>query len=206
VNQPLAAISLYLDAVRRLLAAGNVGGAQPVIERVAEQAGRARAIVQRLREMVRTGTAERRLENLAKTIEEATALSLVGVGHELSLEIRVAADAGEAFIDRIQIQQVLLNLMRNAVEAMAGSPHRTLTIATLATGEMVEISVADTGPGLPETVRARLFQPFVTTKPTGMGVGLSVCRAIVEAHGGELRAEAGVGGGTVFRLTVPRSG
>jgi two-component system sensor kinase FixL len=203
VNQPLAAISLYLDGVRRLLAAGNVAGAQPVIERVAEQASRARAIVSRLRDMVRTGTTERRPESLAKTIEEASALAMVGVGHEFTLEIHVAADAGTVLIDRIQIQQVLLNLMRNAIEAMAEQPRRVLTVTTSAIGAMVEISVADTGPGLPDIVRARLFQAFVTTKPAGMGVGLSVCRAIVEAHGGELRAEDLPGGGTVFRLTVP---
>ena len=121
------------------------------------------------------------------TIEEASALALVGVGQGLKLDIRVAEDAAEAVIDKIQIQQVLLNLMRNAVEAMADSARRELTISARRAGDMVEISVADTGPGLPEQVRARLFQPFVTTKADGMGVGLSVCRAIVEAHGGELR-------------------
>ena len=205
VNQPLAAISLYLDGVRRLLAGGNQQAAQQVLDRVAEQAGRARDIVQRLREMVRTGTTERRVENLSKTIEEASALALVGVGPELTFDIRVGPDAAEAFIDRIQIQQVLLNLMRNAIEAMAGSPRRALTVATGVDEAMVEISVTDSGPGLPEVVRTRLFQPFVTTKTTGMGVGLSVCRTIVDAHGGELRADDAPGGGTVFRFTVPRS-
>ena len=124
----------------------------------------------------------------------------------MKLDIRVNDDAAEVVIDQIQIQQVLLNLMRNATEAMAASTQRELTITAARAGDMVEISVADTGSGLPESVRARLFQPFVTTKPNGMGVGLSVCRTIVEAHGGELRAEDGAGGGTVFRLTVPRPG
>lgn len=107
---------------------------------------------------------------------------------------------------RVQIQQVLLNLMRNAAKAMADSARRELSVTTACVGDMVEISVADTGPGLPETVRARLFQPFVTTKPTGIGVGLSVCRTIVEAHGGKLRAENAPGGGTVFRFSLPRAG
>ena len=95
--------------------------------------------------------------------------------------------------------------MRNAVEAMAAMARRELTISAVRLGDMVEIRVADTGPGLPEPVRAKLFQPFVTTKPDGMGVGLSVCRAIVEAHGGELHGGDAIGGGTVFRFTVPAS-
>jgi two-component system sensor kinase FixL len=105
-----------------------------------------------------------------------------------------------------QIQQVLLNLMRNAAEAMAGWGRCELSVTMACVGDMVEISVADTGPGLPETVRERLFQPFVTTKPAGMGVGLSVCRTIVEVHGGQIRAEEVPGGGTVFRFTAPRAG
>ena len=146
---------------------------------------------------------ERRVESLSKTIEEASSLALLGIGQGLKLNIRVDDDADEAVIDKVQIQQVLLNLVRNAAEAMDGSAQRELSIATARAGGMVEISVADTGPGLPESVRARLFEPFVTTKPNGMGIGLSVSRTIIEAHGGEIRAERGAGGGTVFRLTVP---
>ena len=204
VNQPLTAMTNYLNGVRRLLAAGNQQAAQGAIERIAEQADRARQIIQRLRDLVRKGETERRVEGVLTTIEEASALALVGIGQGVRLQIRVADDAAEAVIDKIQIQQVLLNLMRNAVEAMAGSVRRELSITAASAGDMVEISVADTGPGLPESVRARLFQPFVTTKPAGMGVGLSVCRTIVEAHGGELRAEDAAGAGTVFRLTVLR--
>jgi two-component system sensor kinase FixL len=205
VNQPLTAMSMYLNGVRRLLDSGKQEAAEQAMDRIAEQADRARQIIQRLRDLVKKGETEKRIENLPKTIEEASALALIGVGQGLKLDIRVNSNAAEAFIDKIQIQQVLLNLMRNAAEAMAGSARRELSVATIRAGDMIEISVADTGPGLPETVRARLFQPFVTTKPEGMGVGLSVCRAIVEAHGGELRAEDAVGGGTVFRLTVPHA-
>jgi two-component system sensor kinase FixL len=189
--------------MRRLLTAGNQQGAELAMERIAEQANRAQQIIQRLRNLVKKNEEERRVESLTTVIEEASALALVGVGPGLKLNIRVAADAAEAAIDKIQIQQVLLNLMRNAAEAMDASPRRELSITTARAEEMVEISVADTGPGLPELVRAKLFEPFVTTKPNGMGVGLSVCRPIVEAHGGELRAGDVEGGGTVFRLTVP---
>jgi two-component system, LuxR family, sensor kinase FixL len=203
VNQPLTAITNYLSGARRLLAAGNQHGAQQAMERITEQADRARQIIQRLRDLARKGEPERQPESLLRTIEEASALALIGIGQGLKLTIDVDGSAAEAVIDKIQIQQVLLNLMRNAAEAMAESDRRELSVTTARAGDMVEISVADTGPGLPPLVRARLFQPFVTTKPHGMGVGLSVCRTIVEAHGGELCAEDRYGGGTVFRLTIP---
>jgi len=204
VNQPLAAMANYINGARRLIAAGNPEGAARAIDLVGEQGERASQIIRRLRELVRKGESERRPESLTVTIEEASAIALAGVGQRLKLEIRIAEDASEAMIDKIQIQQVLLNLMRNAVEAMAGADRRELAVSANRLGEMVEIRITDTGPGLPEAVRARLFQPFVTTKSDGMGVGLSVCRAIVEAHGGELHAEDVEGGGTVFRFTVPR--
>jgi len=105
--------------------------------------------------------------------------------------------------DRIQIEQVLLNLMRNAVEAMQGAPRRELRVITTARHDgMTEVGVIDTGPGLAPEVAAQLFQPFVTTKKHGMGVGLSICRTIVESHGGHIWAEAIPGGGTAFRFTL----
>jgi two-component system sensor kinase FixL len=202
VNQPLTAIASYLSGIRRLLAAGNQAAAQQAMQKVVEQGDRARQIIQRIRDHVSKRATEKQVESLLGTIEEASALAMVGV-HGLKLKIQVDEDAREAVIDKIQIQQVLLNLMRNAAEAMAGLARRELSITAIRTKNMIEISVADTGPGLPEAVRARLFQPFVTTKLDGMGVGLSVCHTIVEAHGGALRAEEGRGGGTVFRLTLP---
>jgi two-component system sensor kinase FixL len=205
VNQPLTAMANYLSGARRLLGAGNQEAAQQALTRIAEQAERAREIIRRLRELMRKGETEQRVENLPKTIEEASALALVGLGQNVKLDIRFGSDTGEALIDRIQIQQVLLNLMRNAIEAMVDSARRELVVTTAAAGALIEISVADTGPGLPDSVRARLFQPFVTTKPAGMGVGLSVCRTIIEAHGGELRSEDAEGGGTVFRFTVRKA-
>jgi two-component system sensor kinase FixL len=203
VNQPLAAMINYINGARRLFAAGNQAGGQQAIERVAEQADRARQIIRRLRDLAKKNESEKRRESVPATIEEAAALALVGVGQKLKLDIRVAEDASEAVIDKIQIQQVLINLMRNAVEAMASMARRELSVTASRLNEMVEIRVTDNGPGLPETVRARLFEPFVTTKPDGMGVGLSVCRAIVEAHGGELHGGDAPGGGTVFRFTIP---
>lgn len=206
IMQPLAAITNYINGARRLFAAGNPAAAQQAVERIAEQADRARQIIQRLRDLVKKGGTEKRVESLLPTIEEVGTLALLGAGPGLKLDIRVDNDAAEAVIDKIQIQQVLLNLMRNAVEAMAGSARRELAISAGRTGDMVEIRVTDTGPGLPEPVRSQLFQPFVTTKAGGMGVGLSVSRTIVEAHGGEIHAEDADGGGAVFRFTVPYAG
>jgi two-component system sensor kinase FixL len=123
------------------------------------------------------------------------------------LTVQVGSAEPQVEIDKVQVQQVLFNLMRNGIEAMQDQPRRKLVVATKsAQAGMVEISVADTGSGLPEEVRSRLFQPFVTTKPTGMGIGLSVCQGIVQLHGGRLWAEDRCGGGTVFRFTVRRAG
>jgi two-component system sensor kinase FixL len=122
----------------------------------------------------------------------------------MEVSYRLDPDVSLVFVDKIQIQQVLVNLMRNAVEAMADSPRRSLTVTTrLLSADTVEISVADTGPGLRRELIARLFQPLVTTKRRGMGLGLSICRTIVEAHGGRLWRDRNPVGGTIFRFTLP---
>ena len=205
LNQPLSAIANYLKGSRRLLEANHEAGPiREALDKAAEQALRAGEIIRRLRDFVSRGETERRVESLPKLIEEASALALVGA-KERDVRVRFVFDpaADLVLVDRVQIQQVLLNLMRNAVEAMAVSPRRELTLATSA-GEdgMIEVAVADTGPGLAEEVATQLFQPFVTTKRQGMGVGLSISRTIIDAHGGRIWAERNTGGGTVFRFTV----
>jgi two-component system sensor kinase FixL len=117
-------------------------------------------------------------------------------------------------VEKVQIQQVLLNLMRNAIEAMEDSERKELCVSTsLAENEkdeqgrpMIEVSVADTGSGISKEIASRLFEPFVTTKPAGMGVGLSISKRIVEAHRGRLWAEPNRGGGTVFHVTLRQAG
>jgi two-component system sensor kinase FixL len=205
VDQPLTAIANYARGVRRLLTPDIPPALHEAIAKMSEQATRAHAIVQSIRGLVKKETRPARTEDLRVIIEEAIALALVGAGRTVDLALRLDPEARHADLDRVQVQQVLLNLVRNAVQAMEGAPVQRLTIATAARGDRVEISVADSGPGLPEAVRARLFQPFVTTKVGGLGVGLSICRAIVQAHGGELIAETPPGGGTVFRFTVAGS-
>lgn len=202
VNQPLTAVTNYLGGARRLLARGRGEAADAALERALEQSQRARQIIENLREFVRKGHTEHRVEQLPTVINEATRLAMAGA-RSVQLKLELDHSLGEAVIDKVQIQQVLFNLVRNAIEAMVESPRREITIRTAPADEFIEISVADTGPGLAEEVRANLFQPFTTTKPNGMGIGLSICRGIVQSHSGELRAEAAPGGGTVFRLTVP---
>jgi len=207
VNQPITAISNYVNACRRLVTSGSQEQVHAALERIASQTNRAREIVHRIREFVMKRDVQMRAENLPQMIHEAIALTRASVGGKRpALTIQMPPAGSQVEIDKVQVQQVLFNLLRNAIEAMQEQPRRELIVAAnSAGGEMVEISVADTGPGLPKEVRAKLFQPFVTTKPNGMGVGLSVCRSIVEAHHGRLWADDNPGGGTVFRFTVRRA-
>jgi two-component system, LuxR family, sensor kinase FixL len=207
LNQPLTAVTSYLSGCRRLLDGADIAQGQMLrdaIDRAADQALRAGTIIRRLRQFVARGETERRVENLVQLIEEASALALVGI-KESGVRVSFAFDrnAGFVLVDKIQIQQVILNLMRNAIEAMQETIKRELTISTAKAGDdLVQINVIDTGPGLAPEVVSHLFQPFVSTKPNGMGVGLSISRTIIEAHGGRLWAEVNPVGGTIFCLTL----
>jgi two-component system sensor kinase FixL len=207
INQPLTAISNYLKGCRRILErmeGETVPMLREAINEAAEQALRAGQVIRHLREFVARGESERHIESLPKLIEEASALALVGA-KERGIRVAFKFDPNAAFVlaDRIQIQQVLLNLIRNAIEAMQDHPRRELVVATMpAQDGSVEVSVRDTGPGIAPEIAAHLFQPFMTTKKHGMGVGLSICRTIVEAHGGKIQAASPPGEGTTFRFTL----
>ncbi len=208
LNQPLSAIANYMKGSRRLLENRSDEGLSTVrdaMDKAAEQAIRAGQIIRRLRDFVARGESERRVEDVKKLIEEASALALVGAkdkGVRVSFNFDPRCDF--VLADKVQVQQVLLNLMRNAIEAMEAVDKRELTVSTsLAKENFVDISVVDTGSGIAPEISAQLFQPFVTTKRQGMGVGLSISRTIVEAHGGSIAPRANPNGGTIFSFTLP---
>ena len=212
LNQPLTAIANYCEAARDLLPAeGNdesLALVREALDEAAKETLRAGQIVQRLREFVRPGEAERRVESLARLVTEANALALVGTReHGIEVQVQLDPRADDVFVDRIQIQQVLTNLVRNAIDAMLDSPIRSLVIRSEASpDDLVTLTIEDTGSGIDPEIAPQLFQPFVSSKQHGMGVGLSICRTIVEAQGGRIWFEPRPEGGTAFHFTLPSGG
>ena len=209
LNQPLTAIASFGEAAAAVLE----GPGEPdkamlreVIGEMAEQSLRAGGIVRRLREFVSSGDLAKTVEDLPKVIEEASALALMGAREKgIATHFTFAPDATPVLIERVQIQQVLINLIRNALEAMEDVPNKRLNVTTSLLDETtVQVSIADTGSGIDPQVRENLFQAFNSSKESGMGLGLSICRTIVEAHGGRIRALDGIEGGTEFQFTLIR--
>jgi two-component system, LuxR family, sensor kinase FixL len=208
LNQPLSAIANYMKGSRRLLEnrqEEGVGLLRDAMDKAADQALRAGDIIRRLRDFVARGESERRVEDVKKLIEEASALALVGAKDKgVRVRFSFAPRLNYVLADKVQVQQVLLNLIRNAIDAMENATTRELVIGTTAAPEnMIEITVADTGAGIAPEIAAQLFQPFVTTKSQGMGVGLSISRTIIESHGGSIAQRPNPGGGTIFYFTLP---
>ena len=207
LNQPLSAISNYLKGSRRILESNTdeqSATLRDALDKAGDQAMRAGQIIRRLRDFVSRGESERRVESITKLVEEASALALVGV-KDCGIKVRFQFDPAVDLVlaDRVQVQQVLLNLIRNAMDAMEESVSRDLVIAIKPESRNhVCVSVADTGSGISPDVAEQLFQPFITTKRHGMGVGLSISRTIVEAHGGRIWVEPNPQGGTIFNFTL----
>ena len=210
LNQPLTAIANYMAVGRDLISESKpetISLLREALDEAGKEALRAGKIVRRLRDFVSKGEIESRILSLTNLINDATTLGLVGAREKgVSWSIEIEPDIDNVLADRVQIQQVMVNLMRNAIEAMAESPSKHLSIRARPLGrEQVEISVADSGHGVPDELIGQLFQPFITTKAQGMGLGLSICRTIVEAHGGHLSVQSEDGGGTTFTFTLRRA-
>nr|WP_228275286.1 PAS domain S-box protein [Sphingosinithalassobacter tenebrarum] len=212
INQPITAVVSYVRGARNLLGGENPDAddramIEEALDLATEEAMRAGGIVRRLREFVARGDLEKSVEDLPALVAEAGKLALIGA-REKGVEERFDIDpaASPVLADKVQVQQVLINLMRNAIEAMADSPERVLTVSTaIQDAEFVRVTVADTGPGVAPEIAADLFRAFNSSKTDGMGLGLSICRTIVEANGGRIWMEPGVHGGAVFHFTLTRA-
>ena len=208
LNQPLAAVSNFISGAKRLAAKAPDAPAalHAALDSAGQGAHRAGEIVRRVRELVARGTVTVQAESVVRLVEEASVLAfvdakLLGIAH------RIALDPAEQWVlcDRIQIQQVLINLIRNAIDAIARAETREILISSRPAGDRIEISVADTGPGIAPEHLDTLFSQFMTTKSGGMGIGLPISRTIVELHGGQIWAENRPEGGALFRFTLPKA-
>lgn len=208
LNQPLSAIANYVHGSARLVQEWEGEKAERLrdaLKEAGEQSIRAGQIIKHLREFVTKGETEKSPQNIRQLVEEAGALALVGSREKgVRTLFDFASGVEHVMVDRIQIQQVLTNLMRNAVEAMKDAPVRELRVGIRPSGDDdVMIVVEDSGPGISDDVADQLFKPFMTTKPGGMGIGLSISKRIVEAHGGEMTVSRSQLGGACFSFTLP---
>lgn len=207
LNQPLSAIANYVHGSARLLQDWEGEKAERLrdaLKEAGQQSLRAGQIIRHLREFVTKGETEKTPQNLRQLIEEAGALALVGSrekGVRSVFEFTPGADL--VLVDRVQIQQVMINLMRNAVEAMKDTPRKELRVQIKPQGSDVAVVVEDSGPGIADEIAPELFKPFTTTKAGGMGVGLSISKRIIEAHGGQMTVSRSVLGGARFSFTLP---
>ncbi len=210
LNQPLTAAASLAGAVSLELRkhdARDYGEVGEMLDDVVSEVRRASEIIRQMRDFIRKRKTAKSLHNINAVIEDAAAIALLGVETSgVRVLRRFDENLGEALLDRIQLQQVVINLIRNAIDAMENVPFRELTISTDRRDDLIEIKVADTGCGIMPDLADRLFDPFVTTKDDGMGIGLSISKSIIEAHGGRISAEPNTPRGSVFIIRVPIAG
>ncbi len=205
LNQPLASIANYAYVGKQALSENSVARATQMFDELLTQSLRAGEILQHLRAFVNKTPMQRTTVSVNGLIEHVVSL-MDGDFRSSGVEPVLALDSGlpEVCVDSIQVQQVILNLVRNALDAMAGvaPPRRSLKITSTSNGNLVEVAVSDSGIGLSANDLERVFEDFYTTRTEGMGMGLSISRSIIEAHGGRLQAEANPGPGMTFRFTL----
>ncbi|MFK8252395.1 two-component system sensor histidine kinase NtrB [Ancylobacter terrae] len=206
LNQPLTALILYLQAIRRAHAKGvdlnEVVGT--ILDKAAGEAERAGHIIQRMRQFVEKREPERQQRDFDPLVDDAIELTLLGQRHRIRIDRRSAGELPLVMVDPVQIQQVVVNLVRNAIEATSHCADPAIRIETSCPGGAVKVEIQDNGPGIPEDALAKLFQAFSSTKRRGMGLGLAISRTIAQNHGGDLTVDPGGSGrGACFTLTLP---
>ena len=208
LNQPLAAITNYAKGCARRIAGGVGEPAEivPALDKIAAQAMRAGDIIRRLRSLLRKGEVRRELVDVNELVREvARFLDAEAREHAVRLQLDLAPEVPQVCVDAIQVEQVLVNLVRNGLEAVSGveGEARALLLQTTGTDDTLEVAVSDNGEGLSADIAEKMFDPLFSTKSGSLGMGLSISRSIVEAHGGRLWATANPGRGTTFRFTLP---
>lgn len=207
LNQPLTAIMLYIQAAQRV---GDREGvelpeeARAILVKALREADRAGSIIQRMRSFVEKRDPERRLADVPSLVDEAVELTLLGHRAHVRVSRDHAKGLPQVAVDAVQIQQIVVNLTRNALEAVRRAEKSEIRIATRAVAGGVEVAVADSGPGIPAEALPTLFKAFHTSKRKGLGLGLAISKSIAQNHGGDLTVDpGGKGSGAVFRLFLP---
>lgn len=206
MNQPLTAIVTYAQAARRLQEKGDTAELDQVLDKIAKQAERAAAIIRQMRNFVRRQDREQQVVEVAELVHGVIQFLQMDTGRRnIPIDPRMVDDLPPLIVDTVQIQQVLLNLVLNAMDATeaAGSQQAVQVLARLEPGDQVQFDVIDRGCGVSADHESQLFTPFFTTKAAGMGMGLPICRSIVQAHGGQLHYLPNPDGGSIFRFTLP---
>jgi len=210
VNQPLAAISTYTQVSLNLIKAPNPNLTKitEIIIKTQQQALRAGQIIHRMREFVKSHTKQRAAVNINVLIQEAASLCIAEVKqHNIKLTLELEDNLPTLYVDQIQIEQVIINLLRNSIDALHNKPlnqQRQLTLQSLVTLEnTIQVRIKDNGVGLDDDQQQKIVMPFYTTKPDGMGMGLSISRSLIEAHQGRLQFSSKPGKGSTFYFSLP---
>ncbi len=217
LNQPLTALTLYLQAACKMQARPTARpGNEPdgsdhrrslneIMAKALREAGRAGQIIQAMRHFIEKGSPERRPEALNPLVEEAIELTLLGQRGGVRVSRRLARGLPPVQVEAVQVQQVVVNLVRNALDVLRDRADGRIVVETQAQADHIALTVRDNGPGIPAAAMDGLFRPFASSRPAGLGLGLAISRSIARNHGGELTVDPGGGGrGAAFTLLLPR--